>query len=142
VGNNIYYLNDENDLSDISKGRWKVMRRLLEVLVDFVNSTMKSNWSPGEFRNVVVRETKEFTNQNAFSSLSPPSIGEFRLENILEDSSDSFDEIIFINSTELERLFQWCDFLKERDGAFEYFVPLVDTLRQKTAKIDSLDEKA
>jgi len=140
MGNNIYYLNHENKLSDISKGRWKVIRRILEVLVDYLNSTMHRNWSAGEFRNVVVRETNPFTNQNIRSFQSPPSIGEFRLENIFEDLSDSLDEIIIIDSAELKRLFQWCDFLRERDGAFEFFVPLVNTLSQMTAGIGS-DEK-
>ncbi len=143
MGNNIYYLNREIELSDISKDRWKVARRMLDVLVDYLNSAMQNDWSAGEFRNVGGGgETKEFMNQNALSSQSPPSIGKFRLENILEDLSDNLDEIIFINAAELKRLYQWCDFLKERDGAFEFFVPLVNTLRQKTANIDSRNEEA
>ena len=37
---------------------------------------------------------------------------------------------------ELRRLFAWCDFLAERDGAFVLFEPLITSLRTRISEID------
>ena len=136
MGNNISYRTPDNDLGEISKGRWRVMRRLLEVFVDYVNASMRTPWHEGQFRNVVVRQPGDLPIPDVSGRGAAPPSGEFRLEAILRDLSDEMDEIIFVDASELGRLLAWADFLAERDGAFEFFVPLVRTLREKTATID------
>ena len=63
---------------------------------------------------------------------TPPPSGPFELDEILDDQSDGLDEIILLNREELLRLYDWCDFLSERDGTFELFEPLIRALRAGT----------
>jgi hypothetical protein len=52
-----------------------------------------------------------------------------------EDQLD-MNEIFVFRADEWNRLFEWCDFLLCRDGAFELYAPLVDTLRRYFVGID------
>ncbi|MEZ4298779.1 MAG: hypothetical protein R3B70_27760, partial [Polyangiaceae bacterium] len=50
----LFYLDRDKDLGEVSKGRWRVLRRLLGVFVDYVNEAMREPWSAGDYRNVVL----------------------------------------------------------------------------------------
>ena len=135
MGNSISYLTPDNDLGEISKGRWKVMRRLLEVFLDYVNESMNEPWPAGHFRNVVLSDARTLAPGREEVGEAPPT-GAFAMSGILDDLSDEIDEVIIVDAVELRRLFAWARFLEQRDGSFEFFVPLVNTLRGKTAKLE------
>lgn len=136
MGNCISYLDPSNDLGDISKGRWRVMRRLLVPFLDYVNDAMREPWAEGELRNVVIRGGAMTPQGAAGEADRAPLDRPFSLDGILEDHADGMSEIIFVDAAELSRLLAWATFLEQRDGAFELFAPLVRTLREKTARIE------
>jgi hypothetical protein len=113
VGNLVFYRSSENDLGDVGKGRWREMRRLLPALIEYLNVAMRHDWRA-----------------------EAPPIGEFSLADIVEDKSESFDEIYIRDADELVRLFQWFAFLHQRDGAANLYANLIEELRRCTAGID------
>jgi len=129
MGNLILY-NDQN-IGDVAKAKWRLMRQLLPIAIAFVNASMKEAWEPGTLRNVVV-STSGVTPAVPATSTAPSARAPFSLEAIFDDQSDTFDEIHLLDAAELQRLFTWCDFLVTRDGAYELIQPVIEALRIRT----------
>ncbi|MEZ4310759.1 MAG: hypothetical protein R3F14_22170 [Polyangiaceae bacterium] len=135
MGNCLFYLDRDKDLGDISKRRWRVLRQLLVVFVDYVNEVMRDPEAAGDYRSVAVREGGAALHPSLLQVGAPTASAAFKVNDLLEDRSEETDEIFFLDAEELRRLFAWADFLKDRDGAFELFAPLIATLREKTSRI-------
>jgi hypothetical protein len=128
MGNIIFY--KDTDIGDVTKGRWRLMRQLLPVAITYVNGSMKEDWRPGTLRNVTVWPT-HVAPPTSPTSTAPSPADPFSLE-IFDDQSETLDEIHLVDAAELRRLFEWCDFLATRDGAYELIQPLIDALRVRT----------
>jgi hypothetical protein len=122
----------ENVVGDVSKRRWEVIRRLLPILLEYVNSAMVLEWGYEEARSVVVHREGAVVPDLPPMTAAPPPRGRFDLGTLLDDKADHFDEIFILDPGELARLWAWCDFLSERDGVFMLFAPLVTALRERT----------
>lgn len=136
MGNLFYYKNYDNDLGDCSKARWRHAARLLPLLLDFVNRSMVNDWSTGKLKSISVSDDASATPPLERTQLAEPPVGEFVLDQFLDDRSDC-DEIYVSDANELMRFFAWCDFLRQRDGVFAFYEPLVEGLRSWTHGIDA-----
>jgi len=136
MGNEIIY-NDQS-IGDIAKRRWLALRELLKVLLTYINTIMDDNWRSGRAINIVVSAQGTVPPELPPVDESPPRSGQFYLDSILDDRSDQLDEIVMLDPEELYRLFEWCEYLSRRDGAFELFAPAIRALREKTASLAHL----
>jgi len=106
---------------------------LLPSLLEYLNDAMLESWSPGVRRNVSVSTVGVVPPETPGAPC--PTTGPFSLAAILRDESFR-DEIYFDDASELLRLFDWFDFLVERDGSAGLYRPLVDDLRSRTRGIE------
>jgi len=117
MGYDIYYKDHNHRLSHISQGRWHEMRKLMPLLVEFVNERMKINW-------FVQSETEL------------PERRDFAVDELIRDETHMEDKVFFLDAQELQRLFDWCGFLAPRNGAFALYKPLVEELKTFTRGIE------
>ncbi len=136
MGNLFFYKTYDNDLGDCSKERWRHAARLLPLMLDFINRSMAKDWHSGRFENVSVSRNVSTVSLLQKSQFPKPPTGEFILNTFLDDRSDC-DEIYIQDANELMRLFAWCEFLRQRDGVFAFYEPLVDALRSWTWGVDA-----
>lgn len=129
MGNVFYLGNGGPNVGDMSKGRWREMRRLLPLFLHFINSAMKDDWRPGVMRSVVVFQNGSSSPSFGKKDSLPPTPGTFEFARLIRDLADDTDEVFFEDQAELVRLISWCDFLESRDGAFLFYKPVADALR-------------
>lgn len=135
MGHELYYHPDERHIGNMSIRRWEEVSKLLPLLVDFVNRAMQKDWRPG-----VARDVRLFAGGVTEPHVPPPDqsqppTGPFSLEKMLSEELLDLNEVRVFEAAEWDRLFAWCEFLAERDGAYSLYQPLVDLLRPRLAGI-------
>ena len=137
---NLFLYND-SVVGYVTKGGWVIMRDLLAVLLKTINQSMGENWAAGTLRNVTVSPQGAHPSTIPAPHQAPPPGGVFEFQRIFLDWSSEQDEIYILDRDEFRRIFAWCDFLAQRDGAFALFEPLITSLRVRTEEIESVPEQ-
>jgi hypothetical protein len=131
----LFYHPGDRHIGSVSLRRWEEVSKLLPLLVDFLNRAMRKDWRPG-----VVRDVRVFAGGVTDPQAPPleqhqPAPGPFALERMLSEELLDMNEVRIFEAVEWDRLFKWCDFLAERDGAYALYRPLVEVLRPHLAEI-------
>jgi hypothetical protein len=139
VGHELFYQPGDHHVGSVSLRRWEEVSKLLPLLVDFVNRATHQEWRPG-----VVRDVRVFEGGGAVPAAPPPDHsqptgGPFALTRMLSEEFLGRNEVHIFQAAEWDRLFEWCDFLSERDGAYALYQPLVEVLRSRLAGLDVRD---
>ena len=115
----VFYDGDGRIAGDIGKRHWRQVRRLLPLLVDWLNDHMR-------------RPPK----------VVPPKliVGTFKLATMLRDDADKSEEINLLDLGEWKRFFAWCDFLAPYDETFKFFAPVVALLREQSRHPDEAQQ--
>jgi hypothetical protein len=129
VGHELFYHPSDRHIGSVSIRRWEEVSKLLPLLVDFLNRAMQKDWRPGVVRDVRVFAGGVTDPPSPPPEKSPPAAGPFALDRMLSEESLEINEIRVFEAAEWDRLFAWCDFLADRDGAIGLYRPLVDVLR-------------
>lgn len=137
MGHLLFYQSYDQELGDVSVGRWREIQRLLPPLLDYLNSAMQLNWDAGTRRNVTVFKGGAVVPPEIPAN-DKPCVTPFILARFLRDESDKLNEIYVEDAGELLRMFHWYDFLLTRDGAARLYLPLVEALRSCTGGIETL----
>jgi len=135
VAHELYYHPGDRHIGSVSIRRWEEVSKLLPLLVDFVNRAMQKEWRPGLVRDVRVFAGGVTDPQAPPPEQPQPSVGPFALDRMLSDELLDLNEVRVFEAAEWDRLFAWCDFLAERDGAYALYRPLVEVLRPQLAGI-------
>ena len=135
MGHELIYHPDDRHLGSVSLRRWEEVRKLLPLLVDYINRAMQLEWQPGVLRNVRV-----LAGGGADPPVPPPeqvqpAARPFALERMISEELLDQNEVLVYEAAEWDRLFAWCDFLAQRDGAYALYRPLVEVLRPHLARI-------
>ena len=112
----LFYEGDGRIAGEISTAHWRQMRRILPVLIDWLNEATKARHSP-----------------------PPPATllpEPFKLSSLIRDEADTKEEINIRDRHEMKRLFAWCDFLAPLDEAYALFDPIVRILRAQSRHPD------
>ena len=131
MGNLFYYRKPENDLGDLSKGRWRQVRKILPHMIDYINESMQEKWNEGTIRNVSIPGP----NFQAKADIPPKKF--LLCDRIFADLSEVQDEVCIIDSRAIKTIFEWSDFLLKRDGAFKLYVPTLEAFKQATYGIEN-----
>jgi len=134
MGYSIYLQPANLPIGDMAMRRWDEVRRLLPLLLDYINRAAGEEWKPGTVLAVAV-STQGVTPAVPPRSGEPPAGGPFDLGRMLCEARVCQDYVDLIGAEEWERLLAWCDFLSERDGVFGLYRPLADTLRLYLARL-------
>lgn len=126
----------EECFAEAGMGRWHEIQKLLPLLIDYVNRSMEHNWA-GVSRNMLFGVASDPIG-DANNNEDPPTPKKFVIGEFITDYTDSLSEVYLTDGRELLRLFAWCDFLSQRDGAFEFYIPLLQTLRSYTQGLEEL----
>jgi hypothetical protein len=135
VGHELFYHPGDRHIGSVSLRRWEEVSKLLPLLVDFVNRAMLKDWRPGVVRDVRLFAGGVTDPQVRPLEQPPPAAGPFALARMLSEELLDVNEVRVFQATEWDRLFAWCDFLAERDGAYGLYRPLVELLRSHLAGI-------
>jgi hypothetical protein len=139
VGHELYYHPGDRHIGSMSIRRWEEVSKLLPLLVDFVNRAMQKDWRPGVVRDVRLFAGGMADPQAPPPDRPPPPAGPFAMEQMLSEELLDINEVRVFKADEWDRLFAWCDFLAERDGACSLYRPLVDVLRPHFEGVDQRD---
>ena len=126
MGNLFYYRQPDNELGDISKGRWRQVRKILPHMIDYINESMQEEWKEGTIRNISV------PGDTLDSKAEIPQKHYLKSDKIFADLSEVQDEVCIIDSEAIKTIFEWSDFLQKRDGAFKLYLPTLGALKQAT----------
>lgn len=96
---------------------------------------MQQDWRSGVVRDVRVFARGVTNPQAPPPEQAPPPPGSFALDRMLSEELLDMNEVRVFEAAEWDRLFAWCDFLSERDGAYDLYRPLVEVLRPHLAGI-------
>jgi hypothetical protein len=129
VGHELYYYPGERHIGSMSIRRWEEVSKLLPLLVDFVNRAMQKEWRPGTVRDVRLFAGGVTEPPVPAPEQSQPAVGAFSLEQMSSEELLGMNEVRVFEASEWDRLFAWCDFLGNRDGAYALYQPLVEVLR-------------
>jgi hypothetical protein len=129
VGHELFYHLGDRHIGSVSLRRWEEVSKMLPLLVDFVHRAMRKDWRPGVVRDVRVFARGVTDPQAPPPELPPPPAGPFALDRMLSEELLDINEVRVFEAVEWDRLFAWCDFLSERDGAYALYRPLVEVLR-------------
>lgn len=135
MGNEFYYRTTDNTLGDLAKGRWSEARRIVPLLVDYVNRSMHRSWEGTSALNVTVRSSGPSPCPRQHPS-STPEVRFIDADSLFADLSAITDEVYVVDAASLKVLFLWCDFLQSIDGAFAFYRPTVDALHQATRGVE------
>jgi hypothetical protein len=135
VGHELFYHPSDHHIGSVSLRRWEEVSKLLPLLVDFVNRAMQKDWRPGVVRDVRLLAGGVTEPPAPPPEQSPPAAGPFALERMLSEELLDMNEVRIFEAGEWDRLFGWCAFLAERDGAYALYQPLVEVLRPHLAGI-------
>ncbi len=125
MGCELYYQRHEHRLGSLSLRRWNEVRRLLPLLVNFVNEAMAD-----EVRDLMVSSSGASEPQCSPPEQLPPEVRPLALADMMSEDRLSQNEIYIDKAEEWDRLFAWCDFLAKREGVvYELYRPLVETIR-------------
>lgn len=136
MGHSIYYVNINHPVGDISVGRWREIRRIFPVFLEYINSVMLLSWELGTRRNVIVR-TDGTVLPPAPKDGDKPTVAPFTFEGLIRDESDGLNEIYIESAYELLRMIAWFDFLVARDGAASLYAAFVEVLRPYACEIET-----
>jgi len=113
----IFYEGDGRIAGDIGKRHWRIMRRQLPLIFDWMNAHMRQ------------------PPKNLPAKLLP---GPFKLTAMLRDDADNTEEVNLIGLDEWNRFFAWCEFLARLDDTYRFFAPVVDLLREQSRHPDAV----
>ena len=130
MGNTFYYKERENDLGEMSNGRWRQVRRILPLMIDYINESMHEEWKEGVTRNVSIPGDK------LDSSATVPEKKYLKKDQIFTDLSGMWSEVFIDDSQAIKTIFEWSDFLQKRDGAYQLYLPTLEALKQATYGIE------
>ena len=140
MGNEIYVDYTEagrKHVGSIGKAGWREMRKILPLMLDFINEEMRSErpihlgdgpvlvWDGDPLRPIAIGLRGD-----------PASQTPFTLEQLLDDKSDVFDEIYFRNPDEVIRLFAWAKYISSYHGAFDLYVPVIEGLKARMHDVE------
>ncbi len=138
MGDLFFYKNHENDLGDMSKRRWREVRKLLPLAVAYVNDAMMLDWDQGTRRSVLVSELGARPARAVQNdAIDVPPKGHVDVGSLLRDDADAMDEVIIQDAEALVRFFGWCAFLSQRDGVFELYAECVAALKRATPGVEN-----
>jgi hypothetical protein len=101
-----------------------------------VHRAMAKSWAAGTARDVRI------VAGGVLPPVPPPENarpgdGPFDLSAMLSAEHLDLNEVYFFRGEEWSRLFAWCAFLEERDGAYELYAPLVIALQRVLSELIS-----
>jgi len=129
MGNEFFYRDYDHELESMTKGKWRQVRRVLRLFIEYVNEITQADWSENTFFNVAVSE-KRTEPPLQIASTGPEIKKPFDFDMLFRDEADSTDEVYVENLDELARLFEWASFLEQRDGAFRMYKETISELQR------------
>jgi hypothetical protein len=117
MGIMVFYEGDGRIAGDIGKRHWRQMRRILPVLVEWLNEHLR----------------KPPKGYPATLTLAP-----FKLSAMLKDDADKAEEVNLLGLDEWKRFFAWCEVLDAVDDTYKFFAPTVEVFREQSRHPDEL----
>ena len=114
-------MSDKQPLGNLANDTWHELRKLLPLMLGYINRSTQRDWSTVMALNITV--TDQFSIPSGDQTLEPPPGGEFSIDDLLIEQEENPDEVFVTNPAELQRFFSWCVFLLENDGAFRLYEP-------------------
>lgn len=133
MGNNFMY-HDES-IGEITLDRWKLMRQLVRILIEYLNHAMLRRPGSG-IRNLTVSPHTPSIPSMPIPVIDQPPIGALSFEAIFADRSDWLNEIEVLDPTEWRRFFAWYQYVAARDGALDMFEPMMQALYRRTSVLE------
>jgi len=135
MGHELYYETGDRHIGSMSLRRWDEVRKLLPLLVDYINCAMTKKWRPGMARDVCILQGGMVVPAVPPPDSEVPDATSFELDKMISTEHADLNEIYFYLAPDWKRLFAWCEFLEQRDGTYGLYAPLVQTLRRALSEI-------
>jgi hypothetical protein len=135
LGHELFYENNDRHIGSMSLRRWDEVAKLLPPMFDYVQPAMAISWAAGTARDVRIVADGGVVPPVPPPASARPGDGLFNLSTMLSVEHLDLNEVYFFRAAEWDRLFAWCGFLKERDGAYELYAPLVLALQQALSEL-------
>lgn len=139
MGNEIVLIHSggEEHIASIGKAGWREMRKVLPLMLDFINRSMRDKWAiyheehpallwDGDPERTISIDLRD----------GPKHQRAFTVETLINDRSEEVDEIYFLDADEVIRLFAWSAYLDQHHGAFGLYAPVIGSLKSRLDGIE------